>query len=568
MRAGLDRRLKALLEIASGLDNLQELNTELYEIDKKLQATDASSSRNRVMHVQRKQELWSELKVRLDEVVEITSLRLLAQVHRTQTEQISVRPQESKINIIPSYEITHQIEVAEVIWPEYLSSFLIEPGERAKTTLRVGRRGKFSVTYKTILTDSLTAAHDLVEREIQHISQSLHTNVATIVGATEGYNGLNGVVVAMEGIDFKDFASKTHTGVVWAQCMRDFEAVLELGPVWKSLADRITVTPTGHVTIFPSGFLRESFAWIHVGLVDRLCHVSDHAVQSLMRLYAYHRSLLGLEHLALFIGSVHQLRYAFTELDVLNIAASCGLFPPLSAFVFDPASGPMPSFQPQIGEFGRTTYSNGQLVDWEPLGISRHIKNTHLDKRRRYSELDWDDGSAQEINEWLTYTLHNPFPDVDWGNYPADKWFCRKRLREPYDFFWEDIFTEAQEISERLKINLDRIGFCCGVDCTVDLVRPEGATWKDLPTTLYYQWSPNSSDSHKARGFFNVKQDPDAGAWQEELTQKGWCLTFELSLRTYKMGGDWALRCESELKQCIETMPGSYSSAYIDEVIS
>lgn len=64
-----------------------------------------------------------------------------------------------------------------------------------------------------------------------------HINVAQLVGATEGCDGLNGIVVVMgkciillrgsqivlkpsittDGIDFKHFESKTHSGAAWAK---------------------------------------------------------------------------------------------------------------------------------------------------------------------------------------------------------------------------------------------------------------------------------------------------------------------------------------------------------------
>jgi predicted oxidoreductase (fatty acid repression mutant protein) len=83
-----------LIEIASELDNLQELNvfvlyssprclvfsvhevvfSQLREIDGELQANNASTSGVNVFHAQRKQELWDVLKDRLDLVMEANSV--------------------------------------------------------------------------------------------------------------------------------------------------------------------------------------------------------------------------------------------------------------------------------------------------------------------------------------------------------------------------------------------------------------------------------------------------------------------------------------------------------------
>jgi hypothetical protein len=43
--------------------------------------------------------------------------------------------------------------------------------------------------------------------------------------------------------------------------------------------------------------------------------------------------------------------------------------------LFESATGSWPSFQPTVGEFGRASYRDGQLVDWEPLGASHHVQN-------------------------------------------------------------------------------------------------------------------------------------------------------------------------------------------------
>jgi hypothetical protein len=67
---------------------------------------------------------------------------------------------ESQTRIIQSHEIAKQAEIPKVHWSEYLARLLIEPGERAKTTLRVGRLGDLSVVYKTIVANSATDAHD------------------------------------------------------------------------------------------------------------------------------------------------------------------------------------------------------------------------------------------------------------------------------------------------------------------------------------------------------------------------------------------------------------------------
>lgn len=65
---------------------------------------------------------------------------------------------------------------------------------------------------------------------------SRHVNVAQLIGATEGWKGLNGIVVAMgkpdltwlalfsnclDGINVEEFVRRTHSGAVWAKFVRE-----------------------------------------------------------------------------------------------------------------------------------------------------------------------------------------------------------------------------------------------------------------------------------------------------------------------------------------------------------
>ena len=92
--------------------------------------------------------------------------------------------------------------------------------------------------------------------------------------------------------------------------------------------------------------------------------------------------VLARKNLCAFINSLARLELAFTRLDVMNLASSCQLFPFSRFHYFGSGLRSMPSFQPQIGEFGLVSYLSGKLVGWESLGVSCHVRpvvhTTHI----------------------------------------------------------------------------------------------------------------------------------------------------------------------------------------------
>lgn len=127
----------------------------------------------------------------------------------------------------------------------------------------------------------------------------------------------------------------------------------------------------------------------------------------------------------------------------------------------------------------------------------------------------------------------------------SDPDFNYKTITLLHKLHWEDIFTEAREISQRLNIELDSIAFCklffffcfgaytalsvltdtnlgTGVECDVSFGKPEDANGDAVPQTLYYHWCPHSSNQYEVTGFFSPEPTPDSGAWQNKLKQQGW----------------------------------------------
>lgn len=554
-RIALASQLESLIECASKLDDLTELNLQLAEIQKRFESTDKLRSRIGLRNAQAKLKIWEELKAKLDEAIQINTLKLISQTRKDVNTLGVATAYTPKLNIIPAYEIISQVEISNATWSEDMTKRLILPPEPVRTSLRAGKYKSLSVSYRTFVADSNRTAQGLVEEEMKRLSLLLHANVATLIGVTEGHNGLNGIVVATDGIDYQDFVLKIHSGAVWAKCIRGFEDLYE-SDLHCCLAERITIAPDGHLTVLPAVYQDIQLTGIVVDL-DWALPLSkiDLGPRLLLDIYKQNSRLLGRKYLKKFLDYLQGLGPAFTELQVIQIASFCNLFPYSFCHNFGGFFGALPSSQPGIGEFGRTTYRNGKLMGWESLGFTRHIDFT--DPYWFEGVLEGFDLTTPDGNLWLTYPLHCGHP-ISYRNF--------KTIPPLGKLHWEKILTEAQEISQRLNIGLDSIEFCYDIECSVQLGEPEGGNMDAVPEVLYYHWCPHSPNQDETAGFLSPKPAPDSGAWQNQLKQQGWNPEFRLGLETYRMRDDWGRLYEREREWRMETMPGSYPGAYVNEL--
>lgn len=146
----------------------------------------------------------------------------------------------------------------------------------------------------------------------------------------------------------------------------------------------------------------------------------DLGARLLLDVYGQSCRVHGRRRLDRFVGHIHELGPAFTELQVIQTASFGKLFPYNTSDCFGGIWGPLPSFQPNIGEFGWTTYQDGKLVGWESLGFSRHIDRTvrqilpsawfMLNVTWEMKDPFWFEGILEGYNsttpngdQWLTY---------------------------------------------------------------------------------------------------------------------------------------------------------------------
>ncbi|KAF8600201.1 hypothetical protein BDV93DRAFT_287035 [Ceratobasidium sp. AG-I] len=264
-----------------------------------------------------------------------------------------------------------------------------------------------------------------------------------------------------------------------------------------------------------------------------------------------------------FVNSLAGLGLAFTELQVMKLAASFRMFPSPRLQSTGEGSEPIPSFRPEFGDFGQATYHNGELKGWEPLGTSRYLKDTNRTHRSEFSASPGlSEPSACNGNNWVTHTLcFSSYRSLD-GAYTYRT--GRKRSEQ---FSWEDIFNEAQDLSRRLNIEINSISLCCEIHVFAVLKRLEHLNCTDVAQILYYHRSPFSLDPREVKGFLSTSKVPDNGEWEDQMKQEGRYVRFAIYIRTYGIEDDWCQRYERELLKGIATMPGGYPGIHIEEVL-
>lgn len=99
-----------------------------------------------------------------------TQSTAIAQMHKDLTDLVGTTLPGKRglprrvVKIIPSYEITSQVEINKSIWSGYSTDCLSEPSACVKIGLRDGRYKNLPVTYKTFVTDPTSTAQEVSER--------------------------------------------------------------------------------------------------------------------------------------------------------------------------------------------------------------------------------------------------------------------------------------------------------------------------------------------------------------------------------------------------------------------
>lgn len=115
----------------------------------------------------------------------------------------------------------------------------------------------------------------------------------------------------------------------------------------------------------------------------------DYAARLLFRVYFANISRFSPSHMRAFADSLAGLGLAFTELQVMKLANSFKLFPPMRSTFFDTLIKPDLPMQPELGQFAQVTHWNGDLNGWNLLGISRTLANPLLTHTQNQKSQPW-----------------------------------------------------------------------------------------------------------------------------------------------------------------------------------
>ncbi|QRW08995.1 hypothetical protein RhiLY_07994 [Ceratobasidium sp. AG-Ba] len=146
--------------------------------------------------------------------------------------------------VIDAHEITDQtiLRPSAVTGTSRMNFGYPECGHSVSTCTRHGYYGNIQVIYRTYTSQA-------VEEDLKHLSKYLHPNVASVVGVTKGYYGLNGVAVVGKlqthciecyvclwrhdyvsgGIPLDSFFSLVNDGATFAKFARGLEEVANSG---------------------------------------------------------------------------------------------------------------------------------------------------------------------------------------------------------------------------------------------------------------------------------------------------------------------------------------------------
>ncbi|KAF8594632.1 hypothetical protein BDV93DRAFT_565195 [Ceratobasidium sp. AG-I] len=425
----LSRRLNRLTSIVGAgrnCDAVTQLSSQLQNIKTRLEAELTRKSRLRVLKAGDRLRASGMLHRELTELIEETQLRLqIANTHSAV---------EDRFRILNSYDMLFDdMESPTWVFQPYVLTHEARKMafERSPIVInyRTGRLGTLHVTYKSFSSQSEPlAAVERAEEELKQLSRTLHPNVASIVGITRGYDGLNGFVVAMDGVPIRGLFERSPPGGVLARCISGYmqavrylsESGHRLGRVdWDGAG--VMVAPNGHVTALPSRSSNRTELGVHI-----YKWATDCVIKKMLRIYrqAFRHYDPGhyvwTERIPKFLERLASLGQAHvTELRLMKIAADSGLEPLESTHLW--VGTIAPPFTLHVGDFVCAVEAKPNKEVWEVL--SEYEGNDPEADIWVYAERS----NVSQVEDYL-YFHRNPLarlsPRNFWGFYSTSSDPC------------------------------------------------------------------------------------------------------------------------------------------------
>ncbi|KAF8597402.1 hypothetical protein BDV93DRAFT_610416 [Ceratobasidium sp. AG-I] len=590
----LSKRLSNLIAVANtceDLENFIEIRGQLQEMKGRFEKKLKRKSRlPTILRAQDRLEAYENLSREITHLMEnfqfqqsiSISGRLTEEDHRTNKRRI-----EENFTTIDAYKLSYD-EQESSTWssrsmiPVRENRVVYFRSSQVITTHRFGRMGALRVVHKSFTSHSHPMDKTKVaEEELKQLSRMKHKNLAAIVGVTNGWDGLDGFVVAMgkcilhtpyidhvsscirgalDGIPIKRFFSSTVSGGALARCIQGldevidfFEEVRDQTPYEAGLnEDSISVTPDGRVTVLPhSDHLRRGnyYEWatstvINLALHEYLWGSGDWENAPREPRWRLADALMNLG------------RSDLTELRLLKILADCRFHPPHSSNIW--SENVFPPFTLCAGDIGGFFESTtpGEAV-WEMLQECSNAEATEfVDESRGSDDTDGWQVLPSTYPQYWSWVLDSrrQYNVIEAPHQPWAKSIKR----------WQEILKRAKAVSEHRKIELDKISYVSSVCMWRSAYRPDSSRGHMSGTHLYFHRNPLARLSPRDFwGFFSTVPDP--GAPCTELEDLGWTFKYYVSYETICIGDDWGLRYQRALEAGISAIPGGYPGAYIEE---
>ncbi|KAF8594485.1 hypothetical protein BDV93DRAFT_529288 [Ceratobasidium sp. AG-I] len=479
---------------------------------------------------------------------------------------------EENLRVIPEYEIVNQEVVRSVKTRSMLGSQMAGPSfemagdseDSVTICHRTGYFGNLRVSYRTFSSSSDDAAEERAEMELKVLSKALHPSVATLVGVTKGYYGLNGVVMAMVGLPHTEFLLKSVSGGALARFMKEIQEIADLfgnGYFGEHIVcvssvehvpteisafqdgfevEGINIDHNGHVTVLPrprqdwfgsqgiqlrpAEILELPHANTGSGLALTIC-------QSIMRGYPRYGYPISENRgqMRRLADRLSQLGISFTKLDVTKIAAEESLEPVVRAE------------QHRFNQAPPFTLMHGDIV--YPVTIAEGKRRWHV----------FEEGNEDPTLCGVSVAATNVHPELDSGmeclgnNERYLTWrVCGggtvqeigiEQLAERTT--WQSLLPKITHASKHQSIDADVLSFCYTLSLTVKIHRPERRENEgNYSGPLYFHRDPSDrSNPRQFWGFFSA--DPDPYSSSTQLGDLGWTFEYTVLLELMHFRENW-----------------------------
>ncbi|KAG9094434.1 hypothetical protein FS749_012487 [Ceratobasidium sp. UAMH 11750] len=570
-------RLSLIVEAADVTQHLEllEISSHLNMIKDRFEKENKNRFRPGVPSAEQRLQAFADLRQEINDFVNNAQLRMLMQIRESSSKTALI----DKVPVIAEYQVTDQVLMYEGPYETVDMDYLrrrykqIGNGEQGRPAVRVntrrGRYGNLPVIYKTYSSHSNDgAAAKIAEDQLKCISRVLHPNIANLVGITQGYYGINGVVVTARGLPYSDFLLQVSSGATLVKCMRGILAAHKFISsnrfIMSSSSFNIAVESNGQATLVPTleGEIDagESVQFSDLKTFNHLSRLKPRGWQG-ANPATRHTMLICSQNAFDYCGDTRTHRFldrisaldwiGFTELEVTRLAAECNMLP-AGRFYFWRGETP-PPFTVDLGGIGRVVEREKHQSEWHSL---HEGTPPNPDRTPQY----------MMCGTWDPAHYNSPTANDGWNSSPVCgcKGGIIDRPGGVSPSSWDEFTNQARRISSQTGINLDEILYCTLLFRTVHLYPPQSEE-TESSEEVYFHSNPSSrSNLREYWGFLSTSPDPCASDLGSNPL--AWKVVYEVELLCFCTTDGWDYRYQEMLQSALASIPGSFPGSQIEEV--